>query len=237
VDDLSQQVLSLLGIQLSQSQREAFRIFERELLLWNSQINLTAIHDPEQIQVKHFLDSLTCLLVMGESPPEKVVDIGTGAGFPGIPLKILIPSMQLTLVESVAKKTKFCQHLVDQLGLDLVTIVQKRAELLGQDIRHREHYRWAIARSVAVLPVLAEYLLPLVHVGGTMISMKGEGAPAEAHDAEHAIGVLGGHFRRLIPLTLPGVSEERYLVVIDKIAPTPDNFPRRVGIPRKRPLK
>lgn len=237
MDVLSQQTLSLLGIQLTHSQLDAFYIYERELLKWNAQFNLTAIHDPEQIRVKHFLDSLTCLRVMGESQPESVVDIGTGAGFPGLPLKILNPAMRLTLVESVAKKTKFCNHLVDQLGLEGVEIIQTRAETLGQEVEHREQYGCALARAVAVLPVLVEYLLPLIHVGGTMIAMKGEGAPAEAHDAEHAIGVLGGHLRRLIHLTLPGVAEERYLVVIDKIAPTPETYPRRVGIPGKRPLK
>ena len=162
--------------------------------------------------------------------------MGTGAGFPGIPIKIIYPKVKLSLVESVGKKAEFCRHVVKVLDLPGVEVIQERAENLGQNPAYREYYDWAVARAVAILPVLAEYLLPLVRVGGSILAMKGESGPAEAHSAEHALKVLGGHLRQLIPVTLPGVAEERYLVVIDKVAATPKGYPRNVGVPAKRPL-
>ncbi len=225
-----------LGFHLTRSQLSALSLYERELVDWNMRFNLTAIRDPQEIHIKHFLDSLTCLLPMREKPIERLIDVGTGAGFPGIPLKIVYPNMQLTLVESVGKKAEFCRHVVNILNLKQVEVVQERAEIIGQDLTYREQYDWAVARAVAILPVLAEYLLPMVHVGGSMLAMKGESGPAEAHSAEHALRVLGGHLRQLLPVTLPGVAEERYLVVIDKVAATPNTYPRKVGVPAKRPL-
>jgi 16S rRNA (guanine527-N7)-methyltransferase len=233
---LSQFVHSQLGLRLSPSQQSLLALYERELLDWNTRFNLTAIRDPEEVHIKHFLDSLTCLLAMRDAPVGRLIDVGTGAGFPGIPLKIILPKIQLTLVESVGKKAEFCRHVVNILDLQGVEVIQQRAEMLGQDPVYREHYDWAVARAVAVLPVLAEYLLPLVRVGGSMLAMKGESGPAEAHSAEHAIKVLGGHLRQLLPVTLPGVAEERYLIVVDKVAATPNAYPRKVGLPAKRPL-
>jgi len=233
---LSQYAHHQLGLRLSRSQLSALSLYERELVDWNTRFNLTAIRDPQEIHIKHFLDSLTCLLAMRDSPVERLIDIGTGAGFPGIPIKIIYPKLQLTLVESVGKKAEFCRHVVKILDLHGVEVVQERAEALGQDPDYRERYDWAVARAVAILPVLAEYLLPLVRVGGGMLAMKGESGPAEAHSAEHALRVLGGHLRQLLPVTLPGVVEERYLVVIDKVAATPSGYPRKVGVPAKRPL-
>jgi 16S rRNA (guanine527-N7)-methyltransferase len=237
VKDFAALTRSLLGIQLSSAQLNALERYEQELLLWNVHVNLTAIRSSEQIRVKHFLDSLTCLPVMREMSMEHVIDIGSGAGFPGLPLKIIQPAIQLTLVESVGKKAEFCRHVAQTLGLEDVTVLQERAESIGQMPAHRQQYDWALARAVAVLPALVEYLLPLVRVGGAILAMKGESAPAEAHSAEHAIRLLGGRLRKLIPVTLPGVVEERYLVVIDKVAATPDAYPRRVGVPVKKPLQ
>ncbi len=233
---LSQYANRQLGLRLSRSQLSALSLYERELVDWNTRFNLTAIRDPQEIHIKHFLDSLTCFLAMRETPVGRLIDIGTGAGFPGIPIKIIYPKMQLTLVESVGKKAEFCRHVVKILDLQGVEVVQERAETLGQDPAYREQYDWSVARAVAILPVLAEYLLPLVRVGGGMLAMKGESGPAEAHSAEHALRVLGGHLRQLLPVTLPGVVEERYLVVIDKVAATPSGYPRKVGVPAKRPL-
>lgn len=142
----------------------------------------------------------------------------------------------MTLVESVGKKAKFCQHIKQTINLSQVNILQERAETVASLPDMREKCDWAIARAVAILPVLAEYLLPLVRVGGFALAMKGEKGPAEAQSAEGAIHLLGGQIQQLIPVMLPGVEEERYLVVIEKTAATPDRFPRRVGIPGKRPL-
>jgi 16S rRNA (guanine527-N7)-methyltransferase len=237
MNELAQQTRTLLGIQLSSRQLKALELYERELLRWNEHTNLTAIREPEQIRIKHFLDSLTCLLVIREVPPARVVDVGSGAGFPGLPLKIIYPAMQLTLVESVGKKADFCRYVIQTLGLEGVQVIQERVEVLGQMPEHRQQYDWALARAVAVMNVLVEYLLPLVRIGGATLAMKGESAPAEMHAAEHATRLLGGHLRKLIPVTLPGVVEDRYLVVIDKVAATPNAYPRRVGVPSKHPIQ
>jgi 16S rRNA (guanine527-N7)-methyltransferase len=234
--ELARYAMDMLGLQLTNAQLNTFKRYERELVSWNKQVNLTAIDHPNKIRTKHFLDSLTCLLAMRDTPMERVVDVGTGAGFPGLPLKIVYPAMRLTLVESVGKKASFCQHIVAALGLEGVEILQERAEVVGMMAAHREQYDWALARAVAVMPILMEYLLPLVQIGGRALAMKGESAPAEAHTAERGIQLLGGHFSQLMQVTLPGVEDERYLVIVDKVAATPDKYPRRVGIPAKRPL-
>jgi 16S rRNA (guanine527-N7)-methyltransferase len=225
-----------MGLHLTRSQLSALTLYERELLDWNTRFNLTAIRDPREIRIKHFLDSLTCLMALRDTPVDRLIDVGTGAGFPGIPIKIIYPKMQLALVESVGKKAEFCRHVANILNLKEVEVIQERAEILGQNPSYREQFDWAIARAVAILPVLSEYLLPMVRVGGSMLAMKGESGPAEAHSAERAMHMLGGHLRQLLPVTLPGVAEERYLVVVGKVAATPDAYPRKVGMPARRPL-
>jgi 16S rRNA (guanine527-N7)-methyltransferase len=210
------------------------------LVAWNQRFNLTAITDWKGVLVRHFLDSLSCLkaLPMPElAVGARVIDVGTGAGFPGLPLKLVCPEMQLTLLEATGKKVTFLEHMVGTLGLSGVEMIHGRAEELGQDSAHREQYDWALARAVAKMPTLAEYLLPLVRVGGTMLAQKGEGAAAEVHSADDAIVTLGGRVRRLMPVELRGLAETRYLVVVDKTAATPEKYPRRPGMPQKRPLK
>ena len=232
-----QDTQTLLNLRLTPRQVSALQRYEQELMDWNNRMNLTAIREPEGIRTKHFLDSYTCLLAFRDNPPTSLIDIGTGAGFPGLPLKIIYPNMRLTLVDSIGKKTTFCQHVVEVLGMEKVEVLQSRAEELGQHKAHREKYDWAVARAVANLNILVEYLLPLARVGGGILAQKGESAPAEAHAAEGAIRLLGGHLRQLIPINLPGVAEERFLVVVDKIAASPPNYPRRVGVPSKSPLR
>ncbi|MGB9639505.1 MAG: 16S rRNA (guanine(527)-N(7))-methyltransferase RsmG [Anaerolineales bacterium] len=226
----------ILGIQLTAKQIFAFQRYEELLLSWSKHTNLTAIRDPEMIAIKHFLDSLTCMLALRDTAINRVVDVGTGAGFPGIPLKIINPAMELTLIESVEKKASFCRAVIAELNLKGVTIIADRVEKVAHQADHREGYDWAIARAVASMPTLMEYLLPLVKVGGSALAMKGESAPLEAHQAEHACQILGGRLRKLIPIHLPKISEDRYLVLVDKIACTPEGYPRRPGIPEKRPL-
>ena len=237
MEKLIQESQSLLNLRLSSRQINMLSLYEEELLDWNSRMNLTAIRDAEAVRTKHFLDSFSCVLAWKENPPASLIDIGTGAGFPGIPLKILYPALRLTLVDSVGKKVDFCRHMVEKLGLDKVEVLQCRAEELGQQAAHREKYDWAAARAVANLNILVEYLLPLVHVGGAVLAQKGETGPSEAQSCERAARILGGHIRRLIPISLAGVVEERYLIVIDKVAATPSNYPRRVGVPAKKPIQ
>ncbi len=181
------------------------------------------------------LASKVCAMV-GPGVNDRLIDVGTGAGFPGIPLKVIYPKLNLTLVESVGKKIDFCQHMVDKLHLENVAVIKDRVEEIGQDDAHRERYDWAVARAVAIMPILVEYLLPLIRVGGQMIAMKGETGPAETHAAESALGKLGGRVKQVQKIELPGVVEERYLITIEKVAATPVRFPRRTGIPKKRPL-
>ncbi len=228
-----------LQITLNPEQLDALRFYQQELVAWNNQFNLTAITDDEGIQLRHFLDSLSCLLALEKGERlggKRVIDVGTGAGFPGLVLKIVCPGIRLTLLEATAKKSSFLEHIIEQLALDSVTVLTGRAEELGQNPLHRESYDWALARAVADLPILAEYLLPLVKVTGRMLAQKGERAPAEVQRSQGAIEQLGGRLRRLVQVDLRGIAETRYLVLVDKVAITPDRYPRRPGIPNKRPL-
>lgn len=235
-DKLVQDARTLFGFRLTERQVRALASYERELMEWNRKFNLTAIRDEGSIRTKHYLDSFSCTLAWKSAPPARLIDVGTGAGFPGIPLKILYPHMRLTLVESVGKKAMFCQHIVEMLGLEDVEVLQARAETVGQDPRHRESYDWAVARAVARLNVLVEYLLPLVKVGGRALAQKGESGPAEAQAAEHAMKILGGKLSSLVQVNLPGVVDDRYLVLVEKTAASPPRYPRKPGVPVKLPL-
>lgn len=227
---------NLLGATLSPEQVEQFIHYQELLLAWNERMNLTAVRDPAEIRVRHFLDSLSCARVMGDLNGRSLIDVGTGAGFPGLPLKILFPTLRLTLVESVAKKGQFLQAVVDALSLKDVTILAERAELLGQLPQHRQQYDWATARAVAELRVLAEYLLPLCRVGGQMLAQKGDGVHQELQNAATALRLLGGGVPQLAEVTLPQREQPHYFVIIEKVEETPKKYPRRVGIPGKRPL-
>lgn len=227
----------LLGLTLTPRQRQAFQDYYQELVAWNARFNLTAITDQEGVQVRHFLDSLSCLLALGNNVQEQsLIDIGSGAGFPGLPLKIVCPSLRLTLLEATGKKVGFLQHVVALLKLHDVTVIHARAEQIGQDPLHREAYDWVLARAVAAMPTLIEYLLPLCRLGGYCLAQKGERAAAEVSLAEPAILLLGGRLNRLLPVELPGLAETRHLVIIDKVARTPIKYPRRPGVPAKSPL-
>jgi 16S rRNA (guanine527-N7)-methyltransferase len=236
MEKLIREAQQLFGINLSAKQVTMLAAYERELLEWNAKFNLTAIRDVNGIRAKHFLDSFSCVQAWKANLPARLIDVGTGAGFPGIALKILYPSMRLTLVESVEKKANFCRHVVKTLALENVEVLSARAEDVGQMSAHREKYDWAVARAVAAMPVLAEYLLPLVKLGGGILAQKGESGPAEAQAAEKALKMLGGRLRQLVKVELPGVADERYLVIVDKIAATPPGYPRRAGIPAQKPL-
>jgi len=222
------------GLALAPEQIEQFAIYLDELRAWNKRINLTAITDPDEIVARHFLDSLRCALSWGEAPAS-LIDIGAGAGFPGLPLKILRPTLQLTLVESIAKKAAFLRHIVNVLDLSNATVLVDRAEVIGQDPAQRERYDVVVARAVAELRVLAEYCLPLCRIGGRFLAPKGAQIDAERAAAEPAIATLGGRIMAVEPVELPGV-ESRSLIVIEKIGNTPPQYPRGPGVPATRPL-
>ena len=236
MDSLINDARTLFNVHLTARQVMALINYERELIEWNQKFNLTAIRDVESIRTKHFLDSYSCVLGWKANPPLRLVDVGTGAGFPGLPLKIIYPNMHVTLVESVGKKAMFCQHIVSKLGLEDVEVIHARAEEVGQNPAHRETYDYVVARAVANLNILSEYLLPLVKIGGTMLAQKGESGPAEAQSAEKAMKLLGGKLKQLIPVNLPGVADDRYLVLVDKVAATPPKYPRNAGMATKSPL-
>ncbi len=215
---------------------DQFNQYQDELLKWNSHFNLTAIRTPEEIESKHFMDSLSLLPTLQKYQVKSLIDVGTGAGFPGIPLKIVDPTLKLVLVESVEKKAKFCQHIIQTLDLKDASVMAERVEAIGQNKDYREQFDCAVARAVAALPVLLEYLLPLVHVGGLVIAQKSAAVEDESKQAKNACAILGGGKMQVEPVTIPGLEAERTLVIIEKVKPTPAAYPRRVGLPAKKPL-
>jgi 16S rRNA (guanine527-N7)-methyltransferase len=225
------------GLALTPDQLEAFESYYQQLIVWNERVNLTSITDYDEVQVKHFLDSLSCLQVLTSiSLQPRCIDIGAGAGFPGLPLKIALPEIRVTLLESVRKKIQFLEHMVKELGLRDVQVIQGRAEELGRQAGHREGYDVALARAVAELSVLLEYALPLLKVDGIFVAQKGGEIEGEVEAAAAAMNLLGGCLKEVREVRLPGLDDARHLVVVEKVASTPQKFPRRVGIPAKRPL-
>ena len=228
-----------LGIDLSDPQLRLFRRYYEELVRWRSRVNLTSVTDAEGVRRRHFRDSLSVALAfpgpVGEGT--RLLDVGSGAGFPGLPLKIAFPRLGTTLIEATAKKTAFLGHLVDALGLAGVEVLTGRAETLGREDGLREAFDLVAARAVAGLPALAELTLPFCRLGGLVIAQKGSAVQEEAAGAGRAIEAMGGVLREVVPVPASGRHERRTLVVLEKVAPTPERYPRRPGIPVKRPLQ
>ena len=226
-----------LGIELDASQLDRFERFYREMVDWNRTINLTTVTEYEEVQTRHFLDSLTVSAAI-PSPAltgAKLLDVGSGAGLPGVPLAIAHPGLNVMLLEATQKKAVFLEHLVGKLGLD-AGVLTGRAESLARDASLRERFDVVVSRAVARLPVLVELTLPFCRVGGIVVAQKSRSAKPEIEEAEPAIGRLGGRLRDVTPVTAPGAGVRRLLVTVDKLNPTPDRYPRRPGIPSKRPL-
>lgn len=235
---------AILDIPLDETAIAAFALYYRELVTWNERLNLTSITAYDEVQTKHFLDCLVSLPLIAEElgtglPPAKplrLLDVGTGAGFPGIPLKIVTPAIDLTLMDGTQKKIAFLEQLVEKLGLTPARVVHGRAEELGRNPEYREQYDLVTARAVAPLTTLVEYLLPLVRPGGLAVVFKGPSAPQEFMEARRAIKVLGGEAARLAPVEVPFLAERRFVLLVKKIAPTPAQYPRGQGLARKRPI-
>ncbi len=227
-----------LGIPLSSSQLEQFQTYYNELADWNSRFNLTAIIDIYDVQVKHFLDSLTVIKVINIEAIDgtRFIDVGTGAGFPGIPLKIAMPDIEMTLLEATAKKSVFLSHVIDKLGLADIEVITSRAEDAAQKPEYREGFDVVLSRAVADLSILSEFTVPFCKIGGSIIAQKKGDIQLELERAVSAIEKLGGTLSRVEKIVLEGLNDERYLVVIDKIRATPEKYPRRPGMPEKRPI-
>lgn len=230
------QAASDYGLELTDRMLQQFDRYCELLLEWNEKINLTAITDPQEVAVKHMIDSLTCWDADRFKADAKVIDVGTGAGFPGIPLRIFQPQIHLTLLDSLNKRVKFLQTVVDELGLENVQCVHARAEEGARNKALREQYDLAVSRAVARLPILAEYCLPFVKVGGTFAALKGMKYSEEAEEAQKALKLLGAAKAELVPVKLPYLDDKRAVVYCKKIKSTSKTYPRKAGTPEKNPL-
>jgi len=223
-------------IELNGAQLDRFETYCRELLAWNEKMNLTAITEREQVYEKHFYDSVSLSFFVPMEHIARVADIGTGAGFPGLPLKIVFPHLELVLVDSLAKRVRFLEHVVEALGLEGVECRHARAEDAARDSFLRDGFDLVTARAVARLPLLNELCLPFAAPGGRFVAMKGPDAEDEIRASARSLRELGGELVKVHRLVLPAERAERLLVEIRKTRPTPPAYPRKAGIPAKNPL-
>ena len=227
-----------LELKVSKQQLERFQRYMEVLMEWSERVSLTAVRDEEGIQRRHFLESAALVPALHEQgftlQEHSLIDVGSGAGIPGIPLKILEPSLRLTLVEAKQRKAEFLIALLPELGISDVTVLTRRSEEVAHDPRHREQYDFAVAKALAPLRTLAELTLPFVRMGGLVLAPKGKETDTEVKDARVALETLKGSVRAIEPIRLSEPPQN--VVIIDKELPTPPRFPRRPGIPAKRPL-
>jgi 16S rRNA (guanine527-N7)-methyltransferase len=230
---------SRLNIELNEQHIQQFQTYYSELTSWNSHFNLTSIIEYKDVQIKHFLDSLTVISAFPQPGLEayKIIDIGAGAGFPGIPLKIAFPQINLTLLEATGKKVEFLRSLIMMLGLDKVSAINVRAEEAAQSPEYREKFDAVLARGLASMSTLVELTLPFVKIGGRLIAQKKGDIAEELAGSHKAIELLGGRLSEVKTIDLPELSDNRYLVIVDKIRTTPEKYPRRDGVPAKTPLR
>nr|WP_285851981.1 16S rRNA (guanine(527)-N(7))-methyltransferase RsmG [Sporosarcina luteola] len=225
------------GLPLTDHQLQQFNKYFYMLVEWNEKMNLTAITDSPSVYLKHFYDSITAAFYTDLTGNKSICDVGAGAGFPSIPLKICFPNLSVTIVDSLNKRITFLTELASELELDNVTFIHSRAEDFGQNPKYREKFDIVTARAVARLSVLSELCLPLVKEGGIFISMKGAAAEEELMDAKKAINVLGAELVEKFSFNLPMEESERNIFIMNKVKKTPKKYPRKPGIPNKTPIK
>ena len=236
IDEFARQAQSMLSLELSATQLAQFEQLTGLLLDWNTRMNLTGITEPADIALKHYLDSLTALKVLTKAGRSRLLDVGTGAGFPGLPLAIVLPQLRATLLDSTAKKLRFIEEAGRALGLDNIRIVHARAEDAGRDDAHRGTYDFVTARAVSRMPVLMECTLPMTKRGGLVIAMKGASAHEETRAAAKAISTLGGKLAGIDEVRLPNLENPRFLVMVRKVGKTPRRYPRQAGAPSRDPI-
>ena len=223
-----------VNIEIDAKKEEQFYNYMKLLLEWNEKINLTAITEQNDIILKHFIDSITINKYIEQS--NSIIDIGTGAGFPGIPLKIMNQNKKITLVDSLNKRINFLNEVCKEISLENIQCIHARAEELASDLEYRENYETVVSRAVARLNVLIEYMLPFVKKGGLCICMKGPNIDGELEEAKNAIKVLGGKIKSVESFFLPDSDIERNVIIIEKVAETPKKYPRKAGLPSKQPI-
>ena len=228
------QKLNLIEINLDNNQLEEFYKYMCLLIEWNEKMNLTAIIEPKEIILKHFIDSLTILNEIEDK--NTLIDIGTGAGFPGIPLKIAKPNLKVVLLDSLNKRILFLNEVVNKLELENIETIHARVEDIGKNIKYREKFEIVTSRAVANLAILSEYMIPLTKIGGKCICMKGSSIKDEINESQKAINLLGGKVEKIDEFVLPSTDIKRNIIVIKKEKSTPKNFPRKAGIPSKNPI-
>ena len=232
------EALAKQGVELNETQKEQFATYFHELVETNKVMNLTSITEEDQVYLKHFYDSIVLGFVDDKLLHEELTlcDVGSGAGFPSLPLKIINPKLDVTIVDSLNKRIKFLDSLVEKLGLDSVSLVHGRAEEVGKNPQFRESFDVVTARAVAAMNVLTEFCLPLVKVDGQFVAMKSEKAPEELKTAQYAIETLGGEIKHQESVELPNDAGIRNFIFVKKIAKTPKKYPRKPGTPAKKPL-
>lgn len=232
-EELNKQ-LEIIGIKLIDEQIKVFYNFMNLLIEKNKVMNLTGITDPKEIITKHFVDSLTISKFIQDN--NKVIDIGTGAGFPGIPLKVLNNTLDICLLDSLNKRINFLNEVVEENLIKNIQLIHGRAEDYGQDLKYRENFDVAVSRAVAPLNILLEYMLPFVKIGGNCICMKGNITEEEINDSKNALNILGGEIKELERFVLPNTDNNRTIIIVKKTKNTPKTYPRLPGTPSKRPL-
>jgi 16S rRNA (guanine527-N7)-methyltransferase len=235
--EMFQTSLKEKGIELSEKQLAQFETYFKLLVEWNEKMNLTAITEKEEVYLKHFYDSVTAAFYFDFKRDITVCDVGAGAGFPAIPLKICFPEIKLTVVDSLNKRIGFLEHVANELGLENVSMYHDRAETFAHKPEFRQQFDLVMARAVARLSVLSELCLPLVKKGGHFLGMKGANLPGEVRDGEKAVQLLGGKIQDIYSFSLPIEESERNIVIIEKVKETPKKFPRKPGTPNKSPIQ